>query len=479
MKRFLCLCQAFCIVALCLLTGCQSNDTELYEQLTNQAASEQTSEQTSGQDAAPSPQEKPLSGTLRVSTYYDAEISGRAQEFEQLHPEVQIEVSVAQQSASVGESWEDYLKRTSVEMMSGQSADIVDLAQMSVSRYAKSGLLCNLYDFMEMDSDFHSEDYYTNIFKAKEYDGGLYSLPFYFLYDMTYLSCPLLEEARLDAPDALDYEKMLDLYRQVSDRTEKDFSIMPGIVNEWFFKYEFPAYYDVETGTANFDSPEFISYLKRTKEEIPKLEEMADWDITRVADGVDDFMQEDYLFCNYDVTSIDTYNMLIDYPNILPPVPMRSHDGQFGFSTLQADYGIVRNCENKELAWEFLKYCISEKQPPESLEHEAVMDYTGQFHAWVPINIQNFYHSFTLECNYYRSIMTDVTNWKQGDPQQLTEQAVEQIHEWNLQRNFACSETEIFGLLQEELNNYYQYDLATAEETAKSIQTKMNIFLNE
>lgn len=479
MKRFLCLCQAFCIVALCLLTGCQSNDTELYEQLTNQAASEQTPEQTSGQDAAASPQDKPLSGTLRVSTYYDEEIRERAEEFEQLHPEVQIDVSVAQQSGSVGESWEDYLQRTSVEMMSGQSADIVDLAQMSVSRYAKSGLLCNLYDFMEMDSDFHSEDYYTNIFKAKEYDGGLYSLPFYFLYDMTYLSCPLLEEARLDAPDALDYEKMLDLYRQVSDRTEKDFSIMPGIVNEWFFKYEFPAYYDVETGTANFDSPEFISYLKRTKEEIPKLEQMADWDMTRVAGGVDDFMREDYLFCNYDVTSIDTYNMLIDYPNILPPVPMRSHDGQFGFSTLQADYGIVRSCENKELAWEFLKYCISEKQPPESLEHEAVMDYTGQFHAWVPINIQNFYHSFTLECNYYRSIMTDVTNWKQGDPQQLTEQAVDQIHEWNLQRNFACSETEIFGLLQEELNNYYQYDLATAEETAKSIQTKMNIFLNE
>lgn len=254
---------------------------------------------------------------------------------------------------------------------------------------------------------------------------------------------------------------------------------MPGIISEWFFKYEFPAYYDIEAGTANFDSPEFISYLKRTKNEIPKLENMADWDMTRIAAGVDDFMQEDYLFCNYDITSIDTYNMLIDYPNILPPVPMRSHDGQFGFSTLQADYGIVRSCENKELAWEFLKYCISEKQPPETLEHEAVMDYTGQFHAWVPINIQNFYHSFTLECNYYRSIMTDVTNWKQGDPQQLTEQAVEQIHAWNLQRNFACSETEIFGLLQEELNNYYQYDLATAEETAKSIQTKMSIFLNE
>lgn len=471
MKRFVCLCLA----VLCLLTGCQSNDTEIYEQLTKPPASEQTS----GQDAAAAPQNKPLSGTLRVSTYYDEEIRERAQEFEQLHPEVQIEVSVAQQSGSVGESWEEYLQRTSVEMMSGQSADIVDLAQMSVSRYAKSGLLCNLYDFMEMDSDFHSEDYYTNIFKAKEYDGGLYSLPFYFLYDMTYLSRPLLEEARLDAPDALDYEKMLDLYRQVSDKTGKDFSIMPGITSGWFFEYEFPAYYDIETATANFDSPEFISYLKRTKEEIPKLEEMADWDMTRVAGGVDDFMQENYLFCNYDVTSMDTYNMLIDYPNILPPVPMCSHDGQFGFSTLQADYGIVRSCENKELAWEFLTYCISEKQPPESLEHEAVMDYTGQFHAWVPINIQNFYHSFTLECNYYRNTLTDVTNWKQGDPQQLTEQAVEQIHAWNLQRNFACSETEIFGLLQEELDNYYQYDLATAEETAKSIQTKMNIFLNE
>ena len=107
------------------------------------------------------------------------------------------------------------------------------------------------------------------------------------------------------------------------------------------------------------------------------------------------------------------------------------------------------------------------------------MDYTAQFHAWVPINIRNFYYSFTLECNYYRNTLTDVSNWKQGDPQQLTEQAVEQIHGWNLQRNFACSETEIFGLLKEELDNYYQYDLSTAEETAKSIQTKMNIFLNE
>lgn len=287
MKRFVCLCLA----VLCLLTGCQSNDTEIYEQLTKPPASEQTS----GQDAAAAPQDKPLSGTLRVSTYYDEEMKERAQEFEQLHPEVQIEVSVAQQSGSVGESWEEYLQRTSVEMMSGQSADIVDLAQMSVSRYAKSGLLCNLYDFMEMDSDFHSEDYYTNIFKAKEYDGGLYSLPFYFLYDMTYLSRPLLEEARLDAPDALDYEKMLDLYRQVSERTGKDFSIMPGITSGWFFEYEFPAYYDIETATANFDSPDFITYLKRTKEEIPKLEEMADWDMTRVAGGVDDFMQKDYL----------------------------------------------------------------------------------------------------------------------------------------------------------------------------------------
>lgn len=90
MKRFLCFCQAFCIVALCLLTGCQSNDTELYEQLTNQVASEQTSEQTSGQDAAPSPQDKPLSGTLRVSTYYDEEIRERAESLSSCIPKYRL-----------------------------------------------------------------------------------------------------------------------------------------------------------------------------------------------------------------------------------------------------------------------------------------------------------------------------------------------------------------------------------------------------
>jgi hypothetical protein len=73
-------------------------------------------------------------------------------------------------------------------------------------------------------------------------------------------------------------------------------------------------------------------------------------------------------------------------------------------------------------------------------------------------------------------------NWKftnEEEKEKMFEDTLDQIHEWNQQRNVLVGNLELTYLLREELDNYYYYDLATAEETAKIIQNKVFTYLNE
>ena len=117
------------------------------------------------------------------------------------------------------------------------------------------------------------------------------------------------------------------------------------------------------------------------------------------------------------------------------------------------EYAIANSSTNKELAWEFIKYYISEKELPNTLESEYAEKYYSVYNAFVPINKENL--------------------------DQLIGQSLKLIDQWNQSRTTEQAEGEIYGLLCDELNNYYYFDLLTAEEVAAKLQNKMKIFLQE
>ncbi len=61
----------------------------------------------------------------------------------------------------------------------------------------------------------------------------------------------------------------------------------------------------------------------------------------------------------------------------------------------------------------------------------------------------------------------------------MFQDTLDQIHKWNQERNVLVGNRELSTLLREELENYYYYDLVTAEETAKIIQNKVFTYMNE
>lgn len=417
----------------------------------------------------------PLEGHLTIKTYWDTQMPAYIREFTALHPGVTVDLIAPGEGELF--TFDDYHAQTAVELMSGSAADLVEVDGLAVYKYAKSGVFCDLYPMMDADPAFRREDYYTNIFRAKEYQGALYSMPCGFLYETVYASRPLLEEARLTLPDTLNYEEMLTLQKKVLASTGAAPRLMPGLSPSSFFWQEYPEYFDAATRTARFTSPEFLRYLRLTKENIPVPEEN---DLTRIARD-DSFLREDYLFCLYDVASgADLTNFLLDHQNIAGPVPLLSTGGKWYFRSMR-EYAIPAAGPNRELAWEFLKFYIGERELPEDPSSPEGRQYLLEHNLFVPINKANFYNSFRFTIHgilpYWDS--DPALRWREGDREALIEEALDRIHGWNQRLEAEQAEGEIYGLLCEELNNYYLYDILTAEETASRLQSRMTIFLQE
>lgn len=145
------------------------------------------------------------------------------------------------------------------------------------------------------------------------------------------------------------------------------------------------------------------------------------------------------------------------------------------------EYAIASGSAQKELAWEFLKYCIGEKEVPDDLDSEYAQKYYLSYNAFVPINKANFRNGFRFTYQYIlpHKLEDPDTRWRDCDRDRVVEEALELIHGWNQQRNAEQAEGEIYGLLCEDLDRYYRLDLLTPEETAKRMQDRMTIFLQE
>lgn len=408
---------------------------------------------------------------LTIDTYYDYEqISLYAKEFMADNPNVEIVVRSYE-----SESINDYIKRISTELMTNRSADIIDFGYISVFQYAQKGYLCDLYNFMESDENFDINDYYCNVFRAKEYNGGLYSIPFYFIYDVVYVSKPLFEKAGLEIPESINYEEMITTHEMIIEHIDENILLMPGATKESFWDVEFPIYYDISTKKATFDSDSFLKYLECTN----KINTDILYDMTRIY-GNDDFLEENYLFSKSEISAFDCFNFIIDYKNASDPILFQNSQGQNPFLTLQADYGISQTCKHKEIAWEFIKYCISEKSIPNNYNEEELNIYAKQFNWWIPININNFYTLYHAQCMYDIEYMSDrVTNWKDGTKELVIENALKTIHNFSLKRDLAVSEIEIAIILEEDCSSFYYHNTISAKKCAELIQRKMEIFLSE
>lgn len=452
------------LVAICLLLtlfACSNTDQEaIYSSALAEGESAGNAVQ-SVQSMAPA-SEDDLSGELTLRTPVAGDtLNNFAIFFHQLHPNVTIHVEPTYADTEEwGRDPQRHTEQLAVELMSGEAGDLVDIATMIYAKYASSGLFEDLNQWMDNDPDIHREDFYQNVLGELEIDGELFQMPVNWNYITLYFNLNMTTDLGVDVqkrfPDGVNYKQAVELFEEMKEAgiiTEKTF-FAPNQSAAFFDEIVAGDFIDLETGTCTFDSPEFVDYLE-TIDSLP-------WDHT-LREGMDYgyswviFTPWDY-FCNrYTITlaSMHGANGISAATSCTPVVLCRTMGGGYPFQVSSA-LAITSFSENKELAWEFIKFLVNTREFPEEIEpysYEEGWNLDALYCTSMPVNRENYLRA------------AHGMGW--GDP--LTQQ----FDEYNKRMDTYLSlSTELNYALLDIKEAFYDSHLITAEECARQMQER-------
>ena len=521
------------VILLVLFTGCQRDQEEIFsesEETPSQLPDEKTSEtvrpevdynspnyigpdKSKQQDLDPVETDD-LSGKIIIKTIGVQEnIKFLAQEFMQLHPNVKISFeeglsfsdtqNLSEEERDIKK--ESFFSQIRMELASGEADYLLFRIEEGLDpvQLSKSGLLIDLQPYFDSDSEIDQEEYFSQILAAYSVDGKLPTIPMSVMFNAAYLNRPLLEKNGIDLSYAITVttQELLDWYEKARTSVEdlNLFFTSPG--KDTLLSAERVAYMDLPQKTAQFDAPEFVEFLNRTvatENSDPELS--SDMEIGVMDSGLfneqirfqETGMVEETAFgLGPDLNEkfkgvaqksrpglvslepVGNYTLLyLEQPMeyAAGPYPILSSDGKLGISSFE-DFAIPSSCENPDLAWEFIKYCISPRE-------EGCMDFShlgspSLYTNDLPISKTNFYYN-----------LKDLA--ENGDSGNIVMYPVESFDIDSVTDQL----NEIFSLplvnlnsygvdVQEYLDEFYVNELTTAEQCAEKIQGRAEIWLNE
>lgn len=424
---------------------------------------------------------KPNSLTIAVVSK-DMYLDAAVKKFEELHPGVSVEVKEYTSSTSEkGEGVratnpgdiEKYVTTMNTQLMSGQGSDIILLNDLPYQTYADKNLLVDLGGLMQSDQNFDSSKYYQNIFQALEYKDKLYGLPVNITIDMITADKTLLADSQAPIDDSSwdwqDFVKTAEkVIKDKQNGGTQEMYALAGMDEKKLIatlvKENYASLVDQEKKTANFTGREFLDLLDLSKYLLDHKLVNTDIDQTNIMD----MASRGNLVFNF--TSLGGFwDLQVAKAIFNEGVQLLKPPGNLFFST-DSMYGISSKSAHQELAWEFLKFLVSDE----------MMTQGG-----MPVNksvlpqiAQNF--SQAIQKNGGKMRIKD-----DGIPDQTitlqppTQEDVDYMENLLSQAKvYIGTDQKILTIVQEETAAFFTGQ-KTAEATAQLIQDRVSTYLNE
>ncbi len=378
---------------------------------------------------------------------------------------------------------EKYVTAVNTQLMSGQGSDILLLDNLPYETYADKGLLADIGQMMQEDQSFDSSKYYQNVLEAVKYKGNLYGLPTSFSINMLVADKKLLENSQAEIDDNTwnwdDFVQVAEKIIQDNPNGEELYAmagmdekgLITSLVEENYSKLV-----DEENKTADFTGQKFLDLLNLSKYLIDN--KLVNTDTSNAI--VTDLASRGSLIFN--VTPLrGLMGMLMinstfggEVELLKPP----GNEGKLSFAT-NAMYGINNHSPNKELAWEFLKFLVSD----EMMGQSTLMG--------MPLNKIVFPQlaQKAMEMSQkgggriaMKGLKDSNTGSSQAQPiqiQLLTQEDIDYLENLLPQANvYNGTNQNIIAIVQEETATFFTGQ-KTAELTAQLIQDRVNTYLNE
>ncbi|HCJ56516.1 MAG TPA: hypothetical protein DHV55_03385 [Clostridiaceae bacterium] len=380
--------------------------------------------------------------------------SNAAKQFEKENPQIKVNVTNI-----VDIPYEEYSERLNTELMVGKGPDIICGFGYYTKDYMDKGLMVNMDEMIKTDEEFHINDYYSSIIDGSRYNDCLYTLPLTYLFDCFVANEKLLEEKGIEISDDWTWK---DFYKAVT--TDKRCYAIPQFEHdenyglEDLIKDDADYYIDWKKKIARFDSKEFLAALKLLKSiKIKFMHPEADAS-RRDADNLSK-LEEAVLFYPMYIGRYLDLNFFSRYSNgkIVLPSPKGEYSDAKTFKSFNAS--INDGSKNKEEAWKFVKYLLSEEIQFYISENDFVINKKAD----------------------ERRISEYLAKMKETNRLEESNAYVENLNiiRSNLNNNSSfVPQDELFNTIWEEIKVYLSGS-RSAEETAKTIQNKVELYLNE
>lgn len=283
----------------------------------------------------------------------DTELYGNINDFNKASKEYEILLTDYK-------DFDEPLTRLNTDITTGNSPDILICTNgLPLKSYNNKRLIADLYEFIDSDPDMKREDFLGSFLKACETDGKLLKTASSFYIDTIVGKTSLAGEKQ-----GMTAEEFMELAESFPDK--KLFS-GDDTKRSVFFKltlYGYKEYVDPNTGECRFNSEEFIRLLEFCNR-FPNETDGNDSGKNILSDKETDLYNGNTLFSSdYIIGHFGTIRQL-EQGIFGEPVTFTGYPGIGGngaaLNLTGSEYMIMSHAANKEGAWEFLKYILSEE----------------------------------------------------------------------------------------------------------------------
>lgn len=399
-----------------------------------------------------------------------------ALKFQKVNPDFRIEIKKYEERADENNNYDKYVKALNTELLTGEGPDIIRTDALSYEKYADKNLLSDIGKMIEADKVFDRSSYFTNIFEAVKYRDKLYALPASVKFWVLSADKSILEKEGLNIDDLSWTWEDFNRIGQGLSKDRKMFVSMPMIsLMNYMMKGNIGNFLNETEKKAAFDSSEFINLLNMAKRygdgKVPANEAVANANFN----DVEAVQKGSVIFNPVDIRDYIGYafikSMYKEQARLLEFPAVGKHKGKVFDST--AIFSINNNSKNKEAAWEFLKFILSD---------EIQADNLGGF----PVNRRALEKTAqnAMDATKNGGMSFGVSSKDNGAPimfeaKELKREDIDYINSF-IERmgSYNSDNSGVNTIIETEALPFFSGQ-KTAEEAAGLIQQKVNIYLGE
>lgn len=425
----------------------------------------------------------PHKETITLATQYlDWNVRSTVIDFNRKNEQYRIEVEDYSQY-NTDEDYSAGLTKLTTELLAGNVPDIIDLNGLPYTQLAAKGLLEDLYPYIDADPDFGREDIFPNVLKALEVNGGMYSTCSSF-----YLITAIGAASVVGDEPGWTYDEFNAALASMPEGCEPfDVYTTRDSILSTCLNLDMNDFVNWSTGECNFNSKEFTDLL----EFAAQFPESFNWDEyeytpddsteNRIAQGKQMLMMGS-IFSISDIFYNDMYfggdSTYIGFP---------TSDGRPGsLIGKNSGYAMSASSAYKDVVWQFLRDSFTEKGqanvysiPTNINAYKALVK-----KAMTPEYKKDADGNFILDEDGNRIEVSrggyGTANGQTVEFYSLSQEQADEL--WTALTSATAvndySENSIFDIVSEQSQAFFAGQ-KSAEDVAKLVQSKANIYVNE